>query len=67
MRKPDRRTAMKSGALYYWGKPCINGHPEGKRYTKGGRCIECAAEAQREDMRIIDEARAELAARHAAA
>jgi len=38
----NRQAAVKSNNLYYYGKPCLNGH-DGLRYTRNGRCKKCSA------------------------
>lgn len=49
MRAPSPRAlALLAGSLTYdTGKPCAMGH-SGPRYAKGGACVECAAQKQRD-------------------
>jgi hypothetical protein len=30
---PDRESAMKAGAVKFWGKPCVK-HPDTPKYTR---------------------------------
>lgn len=40
---PEQEARLQSGALKFYGKPCVKGH-DGLRYARNGLCIDCAAE-----------------------
>ena len=67
MKQLNRREAIDAGAMFYTGKVCLRGHRGGRRYTRSARCVECTHEDKARDLKTHDEARAALAARHAAA
>jgi hypothetical protein len=51
-----RAQACHAGLIHYDGKPCPHGH-SGRRYVKGGACVECSTVATRNTHRAIAKAK----------
>lgn len=40
---PEQEARLQTGALKFYGKPCVKGH-DGLRYARNADCVACAAE-----------------------